>query len=127
MITRLVVCLLVCRHQAKDVLIHRKIAVECVQVIKDKGKTLFPDQNRTEHTRPDKTPPHQIRSPSYVFIKRKEGELVQPVFCTVHTGSCLVKTLRGVLIMYEQYASAKTKEIWSQMCSAGLKRVSKRP
>ena len=61
------------------------------------------------------------------YQTRKEEWLVQPVFCTVHTGSCLVKTLRGVLIMYEQYASAKTKEIWSQMCSAGLKRVSKRP
>ena len=38
-------CLFGFSHHAKNVLIHRKIAVECVQVIKDKGKTLFPEES----------------------------------------------------------------------------------
>ena len=122
-------CLFGCRHHAKNVLIHRKIAVECVQAIKPKGKTLFsrPDQNRTHPTRQDPTTPDQV---TIICFHQKERARTAPA-SLLHSSYWVLfgqdTRLRGVLIMYEQYASAKKKEIWSQMCSAGLKRVSKRP
>ena len=110
MITPLVVCLLVCRHQAKNVLIHRKIAVECVQAIKPKGKTLFsrPDQNRTHPTRQDPTTPDQV---TIICFHQKERGRTGPA-SLLHSSYWVLfgqdTRLLGVLIiMYEKYARQK--------------------
>ena len=65
-ITRLFVCLFV-RYHAENGPIHRKMVVACPLVITSKVKFFF---------RPNKT--------------RKGEWMVQPVFCIVDTGSCLM-------------------------------------